>query len=115
MTTVPLTPFAGGTLVVPLVSTTVRTDAVVAASALDCECPVASYRKYEMSNVSPPDVKAGHVNPCADAENGQADNAMAGTPADAGRASTVLAPGTEPGRPIDIWERIAATSSVCCC
>src|SRR4051812_28082829 len=68
-----------------------------------------------MSNVNPPDVKAGQVNPCTDAENGQAERAMVGTPTDAGRASTVLAPGTEPGRPIDIWERIAATSSVFCC
>src|SRR5438045_9701857 len=68
-----------------------------------------------MSDASPPDVTVGQVNPWAVAENGQADSAVVGTPSDAGKASTVFTPGTELARPIDISDRIAATSSVCCC
>src|SRR5438552_17618514 len=68
-----------------------------------------------MSNVSPHELTVGQVKPWVDAENGHVAGAITGTPTAAGTASTTLAPGTVLTRPIDISDRIAARSSVCCC
>jgi len=67
-----------------------------------------------MSNVSPPDVTVGQVNPCAADEYAHADGTNFGIPVLAGTDITTLAPGIDVGRPIDICAMTAARSTVCC-